>query len=185
MPSLLGLSGSPRKGGNTDILVQTALKTATEKGIDKEFIRLADRNINPCRGCLNCKEDGNCIQNDDMQGLYELLNKAEYIVVGSPVYFATVSAQTKAFIDRLIALIDEDFQPRLPHGKRALLLFSQGDTNRDAYLYGLKPLTQTFKWLGVEVVGVFVAGGLNEVGEVISKQDILNEVKSLSEKLLK
>lgn len=183
MASYLGISGSPRKGGNTDVLVQTALRTLAEVGAETTFIRLADEDINPCKGCLSCKKEGVCVQKDGMQKIYELLNKARGIVVGSPVYFATVSAQTKCFVDRLIALIDEEFQPRLLPGKKAVLLFAQGDTNEDAYWFGLKPLLQTFEWLGVGVVGTLVVGGLDEAGVVSSREDILEKVSHLAGRL--
>ena len=183
MAFYIGLSGSPRKGGNTDVLVKTALKALADKGAETSFIRLADENINPCKGCLKCKKDGVCVQQDGMQKIYGMLNKAKGIVIGSPVYFATVSAQTKCFIDRLIALIDEEFHPRLFPGKKAILLFPQGDSNEDAYWFGLKPLVQALEWLGIEVVGTLVAGGLEEPGVVSSKEDVLEKVSRLALKI--
>lgn len=105
---IIGISGSPRKNGNTEILVQEALKAASEKGAKTEFISLAGKNIKPCNGCGTCyteKSKGICaIKDDDLPGIYEVMRQSDGIIIGSPVYFLSVTAQLKAFFDRSVIL---------------------------------------------------------------------------------
>ena len=93
---ILGIVGSPRKGGNTEILVEEALTATREAGAQTEVILLADKNIAGCDGCSSCFETGACKIKDDMQSIYQ----ADAIIFGSPVYFGGVTAQAKALIDR-------------------------------------------------------------------------------------
>jgi len=103
---IVGISGSPRKNGNTEILVKEALKGVEEEGLKTEFISLAGKNINYCLGCpkSECKE-GVCKIKDDMQEFYELLPKVDGIILGSPVYYTGPTGLIKNFIDRLRCLI--------------------------------------------------------------------------------
>lgn len=102
---ILGIVCSPRKGGNTEILVRAALEAAREAGGETELILVADMNIAPCDGCGACLKNGTCKIKDDMQMIYEQLELAEGVVLGTPVYFMNVSAQAKAIMDRTYALL--------------------------------------------------------------------------------
>ena len=97
---VLGIVGSPRKGGNTEILVEEALTATREAGAQTEIILLADKNIAGCDGCGSCFKTGACKIQDDMQTIYQQLEAADAIIFGSPVYFGGVTAQAKALIDR-------------------------------------------------------------------------------------
>ncbi|MEM2876370.1 MAG: flavodoxin family protein [Candidatus Bathyarchaeia archaeon] len=101
---VLGVVFSPRKNGNTEILVQEALKGAEEMGADTELVATRELNINPCDGCGSCQKSGVCRINDDMQKMYEKLLDADGIILGTPVYFWQMCAQAKTFIDRTYAL---------------------------------------------------------------------------------
>jgi len=102
---ILGIVCSPRKGGNTEILVRAALEAAREAGGETELILVADMNIAPCDGCGTCLKNGMCKIKDDMQMIYEQLELAEGVVLGTPVYFMNVSAQAKAIMDRTYAIL--------------------------------------------------------------------------------
>ena len=102
---ILGIVCSPRKGGNTEILVKEALEAAREAGGETELILVADKNITPCDGCGSCVENGTCKIQDDMQMIYEQLELADGVILGTPVYFANVSAQAKAIMDRTYSLL--------------------------------------------------------------------------------
>jgi multimeric flavodoxin WrbA len=97
---ILGIVGSPRKGGNTEILVEEALAATREAGAQTEVILLAEKNIAGCDGCGSCFKSQVCKIQDDMQGVYQQLEAADAIIFGSPVYFGGVTAQAKALIDR-------------------------------------------------------------------------------------
>jgi multimeric flavodoxin WrbA len=102
---ILGIVCSPRKGGNTEILVKEALKVVQEAGGQTELILVAGKDIAPCDGCDKCREDGICKTRDYMQTIYHELELADGLILGTPVYFTNVSAQAKAIIDRTYAFL--------------------------------------------------------------------------------
>lgn len=101
---ILGIVGSPRKGGNTEVLVEQVLAVAKDLGADVEQVFIADNSIAPCDGCESCLATGKCKIKDDMQEMYSKLIEADGIVFGTPVYFWGMTAQAKAFIDRTFVL---------------------------------------------------------------------------------
>ena len=135
---IVGLVGSPRKGMNTDTLVREALRGTESQGTAIEILYLNRLDIRPCQACPKHPTPNHCFFFDDMQKVYEVLENADGIILGSPIYYGTVSAQTKRMIDRANCLtwIDRDadgkaiFTPRLERIKRgAVILVS--DTTED------------------------------------------------------
>ena len=97
---VLVISYSTRKNGNTELLLNEAIKGASDSGADVEFLRLQKLKIHPCVECLSCHKAGKCAINDDMQKLYPKLINMDAIILGSPIFFMSIPAQGKAFIDR-------------------------------------------------------------------------------------
>lgn len=104
MNKVLGISCSPRRGGNTEILIHEALKGAKEEGADIEFLSLIGKNIKPCDECRTCETKGVCYIKDDMQEIYGKLLNADGIILGSPIFFWSLCGQAKVFLDRTYAL---------------------------------------------------------------------------------
>lgn len=104
---VLGIVGSGRKGGNTEILVKEALASAQDAGAQTELVSVVGKTIAPCDGCGSCRQTGACHIHDDMESIYQQLEAADAIVFGSPVYFGSVSAQTKAIMDRTYLLLGD------------------------------------------------------------------------------
>ena len=102
---VLGIVGSPRKNGNTEILMQEVLQAAREAGCETELFLMSQNQVAPCDACGTCFKIGSCVVQDDMQELYAMMERAQAIVFGSPVYFGSVSAQMKAAMDRMFALL--------------------------------------------------------------------------------
>lgn len=102
--NILIFNGSPRKHDNTDLLLEQIERGIVRAGHKAEHIHLAHLVIHPCTGCGHCENEGECIFKDDMTLLYRKIDAANRIVIGSPIYFYGVTAQTKAFIDRCQAL---------------------------------------------------------------------------------
>lgn len=101
---VLILSGSPRKGGNSDLLCDEFMKGAQESGNDVEKIFLRDKKIAPCNACYYCTQSGGeCAIKDDMAEILDKMQAADVIVMASPVYFYSIDAQMKAVIDRSVA----------------------------------------------------------------------------------
>jgi multimeric flavodoxin WrbA len=101
---VLGLFGSPRKGGNTELLLEEALRGAEEEGAEVERVYLARFAVSPCRACHGCDRSGQCVIQDDMQALYPKILGAEIIFLASPIYFYSITAWSKMVIDRIQAL---------------------------------------------------------------------------------
>jgi len=96
----IGIVGSPRKNGNTEILTRHTLKAIAEEGLDTELIRLAGRDIQPCNACMVCKEEETCPIEDDLLTIYNKMKEADAIILASPVYFGSATALLKAFMER-------------------------------------------------------------------------------------
>jgi len=97
---VVGILGSPRRGGNTEFLLARALDGAREAGRTTAMLRLNDLRITPCQNCGHCEREGACRIQDDMSIVYRVLDTAPRIILASPIYFTNVSAQTKAMVDR-------------------------------------------------------------------------------------
>jgi multimeric flavodoxin WrbA len=114
---VLGICGSPRPGGNTEILVKLALEVLGQQGIEGEFVSLADRPIKPCMACRGCAKSDkiDCVQHDPaFEGMVERFMAADGILVGSPVYFGSATPQTMALLDRVgyVARMKQNFLER-------------------------------------------------------------------------
>jgi len=97
---VLGVCCSPRKRGNTEVMLQEALAVARGAGADVEFLTIAGKDIKHCDACETCRKTDRCHIEDDMQDIYPKLLEADGIIFGTPVYFWSVSAQAKTIIDR-------------------------------------------------------------------------------------
>lgn len=101
---VLILSGSPRKGGNSDILCGQFAQGAREAGNEVEIIRVAAKEVTPCSACYYCRDHGGeCVHKDDMAEILQKMIDADVLVLASPVYFYSIDAQLKAVIDRTVA----------------------------------------------------------------------------------
>jgi len=100
MKKLLAIYGSPRENGNSDILLNEAIKGAKTENIKIENIFVRDLKINPCKECNYCNKTGKCIQNDDMQSVYEYLENSDYVIVATPIFFYGLPGNLKNLIDR-------------------------------------------------------------------------------------
>jgi multimeric flavodoxin WrbA len=101
---VLGISGSPRSGGNTEILIKTALGILADSGLETEYLSLADRPVNPCLACGGCgkSETAECVQDDlAFEGVVEKVSAADGLLIGSPVYFGSATPQIMALLDRV------------------------------------------------------------------------------------
>ncbi len=100
---ILILSGSPRKGGNSDLLCDEFMRGALSAGNDVEKIHVVEKNVGYCKACYACKQNGVCAIKDDMGEILQKMIDADVLVFASPVYFYSIDAQLKAVIDRTVA----------------------------------------------------------------------------------
>jgi len=150
------LSGSPRKGGNTDKLADAFIKGAESAGKSVTLFRVADMSIDFCIGCSHCfEEKGVCIHKDDMQTVLDAIRKADALVFASPVYYCSVSAQLKLVLDRTCALTNEQTSVK----RSALLMTCADETSgtADGAIVMYKSVLAYKKW---DNAGVIIATGL-------------------------
>ena len=96
----IGIVGSPRENGNTEILTKHTLKAIEEEGLDTELVRLAGLDIRPCNACMECRDEERCPIEDDLFPLYTRIKEAEAIILATPVYYGSATALIKAFMER-------------------------------------------------------------------------------------
>lgn len=154
-PLVLGIAGSPRRKGNSDRLLESALEGAREGGASTRTLVASALKLNPCRGCNVCSRDGACFQRDAGPELYDAIDTADAIIVASPVYFATVPAVLKIVYDRMQPYWARTHvlgQPRPPRRPGAILLVRAGG---DPYGFDAADATtrSVLAVLGIDVLG--------------------------------
>ncbi len=189
--NITGISGSPTGGSSTDILVNTILEGATANHVKTRFVRLNEKNILPCQACGISPEPDYCFFHDDMAELYSLMEKSDGIVLGSPIYFDSVSAQTKLFIDRTNCLRPVDFSNEdetvfkkpLFKGKKGGIVIVGGE--QGSFDTTLRTARGFFLWAGMEIVFElkYIASGLS-AGGARHDDTILKKARQCGEKLL-
>ena len=166
--NIVVLSGSPRKGGNTDLLVEAFVKGASKKH-NVEVVLVRDHHINPCIGCDSCfkRENNSCFQNDNMQLIYDKLLHADMLVVASPVYFYGISSQLKAVIDRCHNPIRDKFAIK----QMALILVGAAILPKlfDSILTQYKLCLNFF---GLEDTGQILIRGCKDKGDVTNTETL-------------
>jgi multimeric flavodoxin WrbA len=187
---VLGIAGSPRRGGNTDLLLAEVLKGAESKGAEVKTIVLNKLNISPCQHCDACFEAGRCRIKDDMQKVYRELEKADRIVLASPVHFMGVTAQTKAMIDRCQALWARKYilkKPPLKDKRERKGLFIAVGGMKLAKLFepSLATVKALFKVLDIDYVGDLLFPGIDEKGAIKKHPDALKQAFTIGQKLVK
>jgi multimeric flavodoxin WrbA len=179
--SVLVLLGSPRKKGNSAALARQIKKGAEEAGAEVEVISLNSLSIRPCQGCYHCqKPDGpGCAVDDDMQALYPKLLAADAWVIASPVYWFTMSAQTKLFMDRCFALYAEGTKKRFAEKRIAVAMsYEDADPFKSGCVNALRTFQDAYNYVGAEIVGM-VYGRANKPGEIEKNAALLSEAETL------
>ncbi len=159
------LFGSPRKNGNTSVLVDVFARTLRAKQHEVKILSLNDLNIHPCQGCFACKEKGECRVNDDMTGVKEDMLAADVLVYATPIYWFGPSGQLKLSMDRSLVFLDADYRSRL-QGKKAVSLITCADESREVCQPTLDMFQKTFDLLGMTYAAAVEAVGCEDKGKV-------------------
>jgi len=159
--NILILSGSPRKGGNTEMLVDAFARGASQHH-HVEIVYVRDVKVSPCLGCNACfKTNGICAQKDDMSAIYEKMSQADMLVIASPVYFYGISAQLKAIIDRFHNPIRDTF-----HIKKIALLLVGAATLPNLFDAILTEYNLCLKFFNIEDAGKILVRGVKDKGDI-------------------
>lgn len=191
MKNLLAIAGSPRRGGNTELLLDEVIRAATDAGLAAEKLVVSELGISPCISCGNCWATGDCVIEDKMQEVYKKLLNADYVVVASPLYFLGVSAQLKALIDRCQALWARRFILKRPlrNGKkqpRGLFISTAAiRVAEDKIFSGSRQTVRAiFNALEIEYAGDLFFKGLEELGEVKTRPEYRKQTYSATRALI-
>ena len=173
-----GICGSPRRGGNTEILLDRFLEGASSKGGSVEKIILNEMVFSPCQECDNMRDDGECIVEDEMRAVYSKVEEADIIVVATPLFFGSVSAQTKMMVDRFQCYWRARFllkTKRKNIGKKGVFIGVAGGRKEFLFDNARKVVRNFFATVGAEPAGEILAEGVEDKGDVGYCEDILGE----------
>lgn len=186
-----GIIGSPKKNGNVDLLVSQVLKGAKTKGAQISKIYLNDLSIKPCQSCGKDPYPKHCLFNDDMNMIYAALESSDAIVLGSPVYFETVSAQAKLMIDRCNCLTPYvkqsvgtfGFEKRMKKHKKGVFVVVAGSDQE------FNTITSTvkgfFHWTNAELEETIgYSHDDDELGGVRNKRKIMNRAFTVGKQIV-
>ena len=185
---VLGISGSPRLGGNTDILLQEVLKGAESQGVETETIFICDRQIAPCEHCDSCLVLGDCKIPDDMHDIYRQMNEADAIVIASPVHFLGLTAQLKAAVDRCQALWARKYRLKMPplekeKKRRGLFVSAGGRTAAGNFEPAIATVKALFVTMDVEYAGALTFPSVEGKGAILKTPDALKQAYEAGQKL--
>jgi multimeric flavodoxin WrbA len=182
------LKGSPRKRGNSALLADQVAAGAQEAGAELESYYLHSMDIAPCDACDSCQgiADVDCIIDDDMQVLYPKLREADAVVYASPIYWFTVSAQLKLFMDRCYGFGGDTDEPE-DHalaGKRigVVLTYGGDDPYDSGAINAIRTFQDMFDYIPAEIVGIVYGYGL-DAGEIRRNENVMQKAYDLGSKL--
>lgn len=164
---MLGVLGSPRRGGNSDILLDQCLKGAREKGATTVKLVLRDLKIAPCQGCNQCLTAGDCMVADSMREVHRALEQADAVVIASPIYFSGLTGQTKCMIDRCQCLWAREnlIGRKVGHPRKGGMILVGGDAQA-VFRNAQSELKAFMKGVGIAFHSELLVAGVEKAGEV-------------------
>jgi hypothetical protein len=186
---VLGINGSPRRGGNTDLLLAEVMKGAESQGAETKTLVLNDLKISPCQHCDACFEAGVCRIKDDMQMVYKEMEKADRIVLASPVHFLGLTAQAKAMIDRGQALWARKYILKKPplgdrRPRRGLFISVGGMKLAHLFEPSLATVKAFFTVIDVGYAGELLFPGIDEKGAIKKHPAALKDAFAAGQRLV-
>ncbi|MDR0549072.1 MAG: flavodoxin family protein [Deltaproteobacteria bacterium] len=187
---VVAIFGSPRDPANSTLLAEEVIKAVKSKegGEVKRFV-LNNLKIRGCQGCNSCKgKTDYCVVKDDLSAVLSASAAADLIVLATPVYMGDVTAQTKIFLDRTFSWLKPDFHDlevagRVGPGRKAFLVFTQGNPDASAYRDRFEAYVQFFRWLGFKAEGS-LATDLNDPAAALKRPELLAEFKDAALRLV-
>lgn len=178
MSKVLAVIGSPRQGGNTEILVSQIAEGAASVGAAVEMVRLGDLHIRECDGCHVCWRGRLCSKDDDMRPLYEKIAACDAIVFATPVYWYGPTALMKAFVDRFVYFNCEANRPMV-RGKRAAAAVVLEETHEDTWRPVVDFFRKSLAYLEMNLADTIVVPGVGDKGAIRKESQRLKEAHRL------
>jgi len=180
---VIGITGSPRKNGNTETLVQTVLDAAAEKGHSTEMFNLNDLQFAGCQACMYCKSHDHCKLDDGLTAVMDAIKDADAVVFGAPIYMFQFSGQFKMFEDRLYMFLGKDFKVSLKPGKKAVIVTSQGNPDAKMFEGAAHGFGNVLKMFGFQVVDTIQMTNGNSPAAIRDRKDLLDMAKNAGKQL--
>ncbi len=188
---IIGVSGSPRRGGNSDLVLDAILSGASGEGVDTSTLHISGMELSSCVGCERCRKDKVCSRfDDDLTPFYPKISLAEGLVLVTPVYNYNVTAWMKAFIDRLYCFYDFDnehprgWSSRLAgQGKAAVLAIVAEQMDPKDMGVTMEAMRMPMEALGYSIAGELAVPGVFEAGVVGDRPELLDQAVSLGRDL--
>lgn len=186
---ILALLGSPRKGGNSETLARSIGASIEEGGGTAEYVHLNSLSLRPCQGCGGCDKTGICVVKDDMGEIFEAVDKADRILLVSPVYFYGLSAQCKIFGDRMQALWARKYllkeRHRLGEGRKGYLVSTAATKGQKIFDCSILTTKYIFDAVDVDYGGEFVVKGVDERKAVLKYQEEMDRASKFGTDIVK
>ena len=185
---VLGICASPRRNGNSEILLDKALEGAFSKGAQVEKVAINSLKIAPCNGSGSCNKNSICCIKDDMQLLYKKLKRADAIIIAAPVYFGSVPAQLKAVIDRCQSVWIENFilkKRKIKHKRKGIFICTSGRARKRFFENSKQIISIFFMVLGVKLFKELYIGNLEDKGDALKRKSALVKAFNYGVNLLK
>ena len=176
--------GSPRRGGNSSILAKKVAEGAEAAGAEVESFFLHEMDIRPCDACDVCRDktDTDCILSDDLLDVFPKLRQADGIVIASPVYWFTVSAQTKLFMDRWYALGGPEGYALKGKKFGIVLTYADEDPFTSGAVNALRTFQDALNFIEAKIVGM-VYGSAWEAGKIRDNREVMEKAYELGKKM--
>ncbi len=182
---IITILGSPRRNGNTELLLNRFIEGASNKNVIEKIV-LNELRFFPCQNCDGCLNTGVCILQDDLTSLYSKIEQAEVVVIATPVFFGSVSAQTKMMIDRFQAVwVAKNKLNRFFKKKEGYLLVVTGQRKNRFFKNVKETVKMFFNILNIEYKDELFVAGVNRKGEILNHPEILEKSYHMGKKLRK
>ena len=182
---ILGISASPRRQGNTELLLDKALEGAREAGAETDKIILNEMHFSPCQECGGCDLTGICIVNDDMQEIFRKIDDADAIIIASPIFFGSVTAQLKMMIDRHQCYWVRKYVLKHTREKRKGIFICVGGRHRQDFFQDAEKLVRIFfANIDVTYTGALFYPGIDRSGEIQKYPAVLEEAFERGKRLV-
>ena len=184
---VLGLNGSPRVGGNADLLLDKVLEGAESEGAETEKVTLNKLKFSPCQECEDMRDDGECIIHDDMHELYKKIKDADILVLASPIFFGSLSAQTKMMIDRfqcvwrLKTMLNKDTGYKK---KKAVFISVEGSKRADFFENAKSIVKNLFSTINADYQEELFCSGIDKKASILNHPGCLKKAFDIGVKIV-
>lgn len=183
---VLGVLGSPRRGGNTEILLDQALSGAESQGCAVKKIILNEIIFKPCQGCQACAATGKCVIDDEMQAVYQQVDEADAIIIASPIFFGSLSAQIKAMVDRYQCRWQAKYVlgKKIDQGVKKGFLLLVSAANREKFFQNAESIIKNlFAVLDIDFTGKVYCPNVDQKAKILKHPNCLKQAFELGRRI--